>query len=147
MFADVILTVIGFLLLVRGRDRLETRYSFWIEKTRPYLLLARRRDRLETVAPLILLLLPLHISYSLGDAIDWKHQLNHEPLLLLDDLLLARGRDRLEISRYLAYPVRFADVSYSLGDAIDWIPLIDGIIVNLLIAPLLARGCDRLETL
>ena len=59
------------------------------------------------------------ISYSLGDAIDWKLKPLgmeiHKHVLLL----LARGRDRLETEFCdddLATPV----VSYSLGDAIDW---------------------------
>ena len=61
------------------------------------LLLARGRDRLET---------PAHntttssdsnlVSYSLGDAIDWKQTQINQPDDALTILLLARGRDRLE---------------------------------------------------
>ena len=85
------------LLLARGRDRLETPKSHLnMVFEHRNLLLARGRDRLET-----------HVeqcvqdkgclSYSLGDAIDWK----------------------LHCEKF------FEDLkcfSYSLGDAIDWKP-------------------------
>ena len=58
------------------------------------LLLARGRDRLETL-PTDKATFPVAISYSLGDAIDWKQL---AAILSVDfmHLLLARGRDRLE---------------------------------------------------
>ena len=61
------------------------------------------------------------LSYSLGDAIDWK-------LKLL----------RLLMANYQVIP-------YSLGDAIDWKRLLFDCF-KLLVCPLLARGRDRLET-
>ena len=61
------------LLLARGRDRLETRYTLqWTADFR--------------------------LSYSLGDAIDWKLGKSVEFKYQKSDLLLARGRDRLETS-------------------------------------------------
>ncbi len=84
-----------YLLLARGRDRLETGWFATLANTSIcVLLLARGRDRLETLnfrtkKPLC------DISYSLGDAIDWK---------------LLRGSLRWHIGH----------ISYSLGDAIDW---------------------------
>ena len=83
------------LLLARGRDRLET-VAFMLRFLQSCfdLLLARGRDRLET-AYLRVSLAGLSISYSLGDAIDWKP---------------TGGRT-----------VTWNDhLSYSLGDAIDW---------------------------
>ena len=59
------------LLLARGRDRLETIFLHIMVVTTVYLLLARGRDRLETSS-----MKPstrdVTLSYSLGDAIDWK---------------------------------------------------------------------------
>ena len=45
----------------------------------------------------------LHFSYSLGDAIDWKLILAVSVLKTCFVLLLARGRDRLETQLALAY--------------------------------------------
>ena len=92
----VMMCVLG-LLLARGRDRLETQASLSTYLNELDLLLARGRDRLETGSSQMLL--PnLSLSYSLGDAIDWK--LLDGGLLSIDliTLLLARGRDRLETS-------------------------------------------------
>ena len=62
-------------------------------------LLARGRDRLETFES-DRSLRAIQISYSLGDAIDWKR--------IIDSTASS-----------------YADVSYSLGDAIDWkLPLV-----------------------
>ena len=61
----------SFLLLARGRDRLETitlKMSFY---SLNILLLARGRDRLETNL-ISSTSNEGHFSYSLGDAIDWK---------------------------------------------------------------------------
>ena len=112
-----------------------------------------------------------HISYSLGDAIDWKHRLVRKQSKVMQYLLLARGRDRLETSVPVLEVCFVLQVSYSLGDAIDWKPRRD---FSMLFAPLtlsyslgdaidwklyvyrvcvyipcvllLARGRDRLET-
>ena len=62
-----------------------------------FLLLARGRDRLETATPFMVIGILNHISYSLGDAIDWKQSVKTGKSIL-----------------YL--------FSYSLGDAIDWKP-------------------------
>ena len=62
------------------------------------------------------------ISYSLGDAIDWKLKTITVDVYRLHILLLARGRDRLETEDYAA----------AYNPAIQ--------------ALLLARGRDRLET-
>ena len=62
------------------------------------------------------------VSYSLGDAIDWKQSLPCWQQLEAAYLLLARGRDRLETHICVAC------------------------IVELPRDPLLARGRDRLET-
>ena len=87
------------------------------------LLLARGRDRLETDHYKYSVGTGYGISYSLGDAIDWKRR----------------------ESRSL--PFAFWALSYSLGDAIDW-KLVEynykSIYSSFL---LLARGRDRLETL
>ena len=60
------------------------------------------------------------ISYSLGDAIDWKQFEDAD----------VRVRE---------------DISYLLGDAIDWKPHIEIFLLFSLVDPLLARGGDRLE--
>ena len=86
-----------------------------------YLLLARGRDRLETETFERLLDLRPQISYSLGDAIDWK--------------LRSDRFDGIEIF-----------VSYSLGDAINWKLVIFSHALWRCFNLLLARGCDRLET-
>ena len=85
-----------------------------------HLLLARGRDRLETRFAAVPALY-VRISYSLGDAIDWKQYSWVRIKIVIRDLLLARGRDRLET---------FGSVSPS-GEMVDL---------------LLARGRDRLET-
>ena len=59
------------------------------------------------------------ISYSLGDAIDWKRFSVENVLLNFFSLLLARVRDRLE-TQGLEIGGFTSSVSYSLGDAIDW---------------------------
>ena len=61
------------------------------------LLLARGRDRLETTVVACANLLFM-VSYSLGDAIDWKLNRVFADPSRPDaiNLLLARGRDRLE---------------------------------------------------
>ena len=59
------------------------------------LLLARGRDRLETAIVHQITRLQV-VSYSLGDAIDWKLFLIPNNIIVSLDLLLARGRDRLE---------------------------------------------------
>ena len=60
------------LLLARGRDRLETMIDLEAElEDEDDLLLARGRDRLETES-LTSVGNDKRISYSLGDAIDWK---------------------------------------------------------------------------
>ena len=84
------------LLLARGRDRLETLDKQALIRHFVCLLLARGRDRLETSMRSRIDNLKSDISYSLGDAIDWKH-----------DLAIAK-------------PVILILISYSLGDAIDW---------------------------
>ena len=116
-------------------------------RVRKDLLLARGRDRLET---------QLHskdsnqprcaVSYSLGDAIDWKQ----DKALLIDFIVLPVSYslgDAIDWkqSDYCA-GIYLNRVSYSLGDAIDW-KLVDSSFVTLsLTIPLLARGRDRLET-
>ena len=60
-----------------------------------HLLLARGRDRLETRFAAVPALY-VRISYSLGDAIDWKQYSWVRIKIVIRDLLLARGRDRLE---------------------------------------------------
>ena len=60
------------------------------------LLLARGRDRLETKTYTKRFATLLDVSYSLGDAIDWKLFLPYIFIILFPFLLLARGRDRLE---------------------------------------------------
>ena len=107
-----------FLLLARGRDRLETKRCRPFYKLLEFLLLARGRDRLETSGDRPDSRMACLLSYSLGDAIDWKHLFLSSPSAS-SFLLLARGRDRLEtVEKYqICYPT---NVSYSLGDAIDW---------------------------
>ena len=61
------------LLLARGRDRLETFVELIHSAAVGYLLLARGRDRLETSSRNEHESSSAIISYSLGDAIDWKH--------------------------------------------------------------------------
>ena len=60
------------LLLARGRDRLETASENSRMQMHLCLLLARGRDRLETKSVKIVNVKGFNISYSLGDAIDWK---------------------------------------------------------------------------
>ena len=60
------------------------------------LLLARGRDRLETTLLKQLKKVLLLLSYSLGDAIDWKLKDLLVAAITGGLLLLARGRDRLE---------------------------------------------------
>ena len=63
------------------------------------------------------------LSYSLGDAIDWK------------------------LSTVLKRTFSFFNISYSLGDAIDWkLTLRNVAIWAVVFVLLLARGRDRLET-
>ena len=95
--SDKTVGVSGFLLLARGRDRLETLKFCFSQASFVNLLLARGRDRLETGVSARLR--QIHkFSYSLGDAIDWK-QPAKKPLIIA------------------------IKVSYSLGDAIDWKPI------------------------
>ena len=84
-----------FLLLARGRDRLETKRCRPFYKLLEFLLLARGRDRLETSGDRPDSRMACLLSYSLGDAIDWKHLFLSSPSAS-SFLLLARGRDRLE---------------------------------------------------
>ena len=60
-----------------------------------HLLLARGRDRLETWYCCQYLVTKDLVSYSLGDAIDWKLDAIASARGSIS-LLLARGRDRLE---------------------------------------------------
>ena len=88
-----------------------------------YLLLARGRDRLETFRKFLIIVFRFYISYSLGDAIDWKRINNLRERSVGTFLLLARGRDRLETPERMTQAI----MTHSLL--------------------LLARGRDRLETL
>ncbi len=87
----------------------------------PNSLHARGCDQLETLERLDRMC-QLLISYSLGDAIDWKHPC---PCFLSLEIIL----------------------SYSLGDAIDWKlrNILNGVRC-LCSGLLLARGRDRLKT-
>ncbi len=85
------------------------------------------------------------LSYSLGDAIDWKlHAVANETKLL--NLLLARGCDRLETSMLGArYRLSFANLLLARGcDRLETHHGYSKLLMYLLL--LLARGCDRLET-
>ena len=62
----------------------------------------------------------MEVSYSLGDAIDWKRIDSHDRRIPSIILLLARGRDRLETVSHSKNLHRNNPISYSLGDAIDW---------------------------
>ena len=83
------------------------------------LLLARGRDRLETLDNVIARIYSF-VSYSLGNAIDWKLFQAFSPRCLPPCLLLARGRDRLKTPCAGHHFLTRRIVSYSLGDAIDW---------------------------
>ncbi len=61
-----------------------------------YLLLARGRDRLETKTCRSTCFHRYRSSYLLGDAIDWKRPYGLEVDDIFFDLLLARGCDQLE---------------------------------------------------
>ena len=137
---------------------------------RSCLLLARGRDRLETLVKMFVNTLQESFSYSLGDAIDWKHT-NKRYSNYYSVLSYSLG-DAIDWKLNLRLsPVGVGSVSYSLGDAIDWkqqfrrlgvsrlllsYSLGDAIDWKLLIAMslspvlfdvlLLARGRDRLET-
>ncbi|MFN5839316.1 MAG: hypothetical protein ACK47J_21990 [Pseudanabaena sp.] len=86
-----------------------------------YPLLARGRDRLETQSACKKPSTNLEIPYSLGDAIDWKHQQAKKKALVNSFTpLLARGRDRLETSCKTPRAIAAFGFPYSLGDAIYW---------------------------
>ena len=87
------------------------------------------------------------VSYSLGDAIDWKLNILQSYSEPENNLLLARGRDRLETERMLFALYLSLEFSYSLGDAIDWKPIkLINTNTDSSFILLLARGRDRLET-
>ena len=86
------------------------------------------------------------VSYSLGDAIDWKRVIIDFLIAEWDIPLLARGRDRLETSTPLSQSQSGNIFSYSLGDAIDWKQVQEKVLGALRCFSLLARGRDRLET-
>ena len=86
------------------------------------------------------------VPYSLGDAIDWKLDVdvvsvffNHVPYSLGDAIDWKLSQDRSNICLRCLVP-------YSLGDAIDWKPHYAAMRAILYWSPLLARGRDRLET-
>ena len=119
----LITLVVICLLLARGRDRLETISSIRSSSNEVEISYSLG-DAIDWKLFLSLISICIFsLSYSLGDAIDWKHEKDIDPLFgPLDFLLLARGRDRLE-----------TPVLMSLFNS--WKPCL-----------LLARGRDRLET-
>ncbi|MFN9817890.1 MAG: hypothetical protein ACK56Y_07720, partial [Pseudanabaena sp.] len=61
------------------------------------------------------------VSYSLGNAIDWKRCAVWVLFAPLCNLLLARGRDRLETPIGIITAQHAGTrITYSLGDAIYW---------------------------
>ena len=88
----------------------------------------------------------LTVSYSLGDAIDWKLGVPvNEKQLKKFSYSLGDAIDWKPLYKFIASLKSF--ISYSLGDAIDWkhekmMDIRDAVILDLL----LARGRDRLET-
>ena len=110
------------------------------------LLLARGRDRLETFSTPFSRIVTQILSYSLGDAIDWK---------------LYKALQSDQVTRTISYSLgdaidwKLGDstsfvvgrcVSYSLGDAIDWKRNVSLEGDSFSVCLLLARGRDRLET-
>ena len=109
----------AILLLARGRDRLETSAMKGKRIELIDLLLARGRDRLETKSP-VGFQKQIPISYSLGDAIDWKPSAR-EYSSVSSCISYSLG-DAIDWKLLHSFVDDFSQlsISYSLGDAIDW---------------------------
>ena len=89
----------------------------------------------------------VNLSYSLGDAIDWKRHQIWTQYLLAPVLLLARGRDRLETFREIVGSRFYFCLLLARGrDRLESLGNFDVCVLFNCDNLLLARGRDRLET-